>query len=136
MGDVVSTWARSQPTTAAQWATDLPSGEVRDEALASAASGWAGESVNEAAAWLKTLPRDGRYDAAVGGFAGAVFETDADGALEWVRTIKDPARRAKELQAAWKSWAMFHFPEAEKWRAESKDLTTAERASLVLRWPE
>lgn len=128
-GDISAEWCRADGAAATQWATELPQGAARDEALRQFTYTWAKHDTSESTAWLEQLPPDSGRWAATEGLVFSVIDTDPDAALGWVRSIPDENKRLNILRRAWRSWSRDSAESARDWK-EHASLTAAERKTL------
>ncbi len=100
MGDfsyysVMSIWSRQDPGGAAAYATSLPDGQKRSQAMNNVASGMAQEDPNGALVWAKSLPRSSESLNLVRNIIGEVAERDPQAALAMAK--EQPLREQRNL---------------------------------------
>lgn len=102
---IASRTAETDPAKAGIWATSLPEGGARDQALAGVAQTWAGYDPSATSAWIDTLPAGRGRDLAAQKLVTTVAQDDPDSAWAWTATIAEPDLRrttAASVLLAWK----------------------------------
>ncbi len=87
VGLVAERWARIDLNAAAQWASTLPGGRVRRDALRRVATAWTATDLPGAARWAGTLPADAAHGEAWQVIVAAWPGNDFDGEGAWVSNL-------------------------------------------------
>ncbi len=101
---LASTLTENNPQQAITWAQGLPSGGLRDEAVAGIASKWAGYDAMATSQWVGGLPAGDGRDLAAGQLVTAIARDDPESAWAWATSITDPTKRRQAAAAALQSW--------------------------------
>ena len=91
--------------TAADWAKNLPPGEVRGSALGRVAQNYAQSDPEAAADWARSVAEDPHARQAVGAVSRQLAYRDPVVAIEWVESLGDSPHRASGYYSTFESWA-------------------------------
>jgi len=122
-------WCAKDGSAALGWASSLPPGPARDEAMRQFTFTWARHDTNQSTAWLARLPNDSARWAATEGFVFSIIDTDPDAALDWARSIPNESKRLDIVRRAWRQWSQKNSPSAQDW-LENGGLNESERAAI------
>ncbi len=86
-------WAAQSPEEAVGWATAMPDGGARVEAVAGIASTWAAEDAPAAAIWIAAMTPGLERDRSAQALVQAIAEEFPREAWEWATSIVDTERR-------------------------------------------
>lgn len=97
--EFVSSWAANDPEAAARWLTTLPDPGEQGRSAAVLTRTWADYDIDAAAAWVAGLPDGQARDGAASALAYLLAASSRAEALNWARVVRDPATRAKVVEA-------------------------------------
>ena len=127
---VARNWAKTEPTAAAAWASDLPAGsDQRGKALSQIAGQWVEFEPAAASEWLSTLSSDPDRDSAVAGLVGRITSHDPEGALAWASTINNRSVRQSNIRGSLRAWFQ-EDRDAARAAMESADIDQEMRQEL------
>lgn len=112
---------------ALRWASALPDGMAKYNALASVAATWAREDMAAGGAWVKTLSPGPLRDRVIEGFTGTAAETNPEYALTWASTMQDPQHRGEVMHRVISTWIQTDPTKARAWIASASSLSESER---------
>ena len=96
----------------AQWALQLPDGEIRNSAIGPAVSGWAAKDRAAASDLVNSLEADGVRDHSVAALVGVLNESEPSNAWQWGMTIGDEELKLKTLYYTSEAWRKVNPSEA------------------------
>ncbi len=91
-------------SAAREWASNLPTGELRDRALHQVAEQFVKDDAPAASEWIKSMPPGKFRDGGARELAGAIMRRDPAGAFEWARSIQDENLRSNSLGEVLRAW--------------------------------
>jgi hypothetical protein len=127
---IVQRWAQTDPTIAGAWVAAFPEGELRETAGRELITIWADQAVEQAGQWLNALPAGDFRDTAVSAYVAKILPMVPETASEWAMEIKDPVRRAEELERVGSGWLESDAAAARAWIAQSA-LSAEAKARLL-----
>lgn len=121
-GRILVGMAAGNPTLAAQYASTLPAGYERAEAMQPLASQWAQSSPLQAASWVQSLSDPNEQAQAAGGLVSAWMNSDPLSASQWVSALKPGPVRDAAVTELVKSPSIRNDPEAATlWASSVQD---------------
>jgi hypothetical protein len=129
-------WAESDAYSAANWITQMPANDDRQEALATAANAWAGQDFAGAATWANQLPDGVESQKVLESIADeAVYEHPME-ALTLAATLPASSARDNLITRATEVWAATSPEDAAAWADQIPDETLREQVTAVvaMRW--
>jgi hypothetical protein len=102
--ELLRRWTSAHPADAAQWATALPEGELRRNALTTVAAQWASQDISTARQWAQNLEATGR-DTVMRTLATEAASQNPLGALDLALQIQETTARANAVAFAVAQWA-------------------------------
>jgi hypothetical protein len=127
---VADAWCAKDGRAAVDWATALPSGKAKENALREFTYIWAKHDTKQSTAWLNALPGDASRWAATEGFVFSIIDTDPDAAIGWARSIPDEAKRLNIMSRAWAKWNDNNRQSAFDWITNA-ELSDQERDAIL-----
>lgn len=115
---LVRRWAERDVAAAATWATQLPEGAPRNQALEQVAIAWAETDLDDATAWLRDLPDGEGKHLATLSTAYEAARTDPLVALELASKLPASPARDELLVHAVSQWATADFAAAAGWAGQ------------------
>ena len=96
MSELLGAWAQSNPMAAANYAAQLPPGEIQNQAVRSVVSSSAGQNPEQTAAWVVQFPGAELRNQGISEVVSAWNNLDPDGVQNWALnlpagTIRDVA---------------------------------------------
>jgi len=101
MGNVMGVWARRDPVAAANYVSQLPGGEIQNEAARSVISSWAKQDPQATAAWVLEFPAGDLRDHGINVLVTDWNMSAPEKAQDWVLSLPEGAAQ----DAAFKSFA-------------------------------
>lgn len=101
---VARNWARNDPVATSSFATSLPEGSIRAEAVGRLMVQWSRSDPMEASRWLAGLEAGQAKDEGIVELAFATSESDPSSALQWTLEISNPLERAKWVKRIGQGW--------------------------------
>lgn len=108
-------WAASDGRAAAAWATALPSGQLREQALSDVAVEWSNTNLLEATGWAKTLGDETERTAAISAVAGEAVRSQPLMALQIALDLPASQQRGDLIQRGAMQWASEDAASAVAW---------------------
>ncbi len=134
---IADTWARDDPSAAAQWVANLPSPQ-RDnysDVYGQLGGIWAQNNPVEASNWLERLPAGSNRDAAVFSFADTIASSDPGTAYAWAESIGDADSHQQAVFSALQKW-MQTDPASATGAVQKSSLSGAQKNKLLQDTPE
>ncbi len=129
LGLIANNWAMKDPKAAAQWAMQLPEGDIREMALVAAAKNWYLTEPDAAVQWILQLPnRDNALSAIA--TASAFNNPDADAALKLAMEIPEGTLRDNTLVDVANSWGRKDPTAAAEWARQLPEGQLKDRVLL------
>jgi hypothetical protein len=126
---VAEVWCARDGRAALDWASALPAGKAKENAIREFTYIWAKHDTKQSTAWINALPSDESRWAATEGFVFSTIDTDPDAALGWARSIPDEAKRLGIVKRAWSKWSNNNFQSAHDW-LQNGGLSEKERDAI------
>jgi hypothetical protein len=132
---VAENWANRDPKAAMDWSNGLSAGDDRQNAMQKAFSQWEGKDMLAAAHWLGQQPADPVIDHMVANLVGdpRVTQADPSAALMLAESVSDPHLRGQSLDTVLRTWGREDMAAAEKYVAESTQLSSAQKEQILHR---
>lgn len=127
---IAGSWSGQSPTDAAAWATQLPEGKIREEALGGVADQWIKFDPESASKWIDGLPHDASRDVAVSKLVNHIARSDPESAFTWAGSVSGEEKRVEALKQAAMVWKNAN-PEAARAAVENASLPDAEKARVM-----
>lgn len=115
---VAGTWARNEPSRAADWVASQPEGEGRNDAIAEALWNWTTQNPAAATEWVQDQKEGPVRDHAIAGLATAALDFDPATALDWTAKISQPNLKHSLIQRSLAIWKREDPEAAQQWAAE------------------
>lgn len=128
---VASTWAAGDPKSAHRWAFELPEGEGRNRAVATATAIWAGNAPATAAEYVEGLPEGEGQNQARIAVAARWAETEAAKAAKWTERFPENSAREQAVAQVITAWAASDAKEAGKWLQNLPESRSRDAALLA-----
>lgn len=90
---------------AANWAQNLPPGEMRGAALGRVAHSYAQSDPKAAANWVRSIANDANGSHAVGAVSRQMAQRDGAAAIAWVDSLGDSPHRSSAYYSTFEGWA-------------------------------
>jgi len=134
---LVRRWAESDPSGAGDWATRMPPGPARQQAVREVAIAWADRALSESVAWVRQLPEEDR----AGGLLAVAYEAARQAPLEALKLALElaPDKEREELIAcSIRQWAALSPQAAADWAGRIEDPALREQAlmGIAITWGE
>lgn len=129
--NLLSVWARDDPTAAATWASKLSGENFLQSGLGSIAHSWAEQDPVAAAHWLEREPAGKARDSAECAFASQAASSDPEGALAWVATIGDDSLRRNQAENLARNWLREDPDAARQWITSTNQIPAERKAQLL-----
>lgn len=129
---LIRRWAGSDPWAAAEAASQMPKGPLRQEAVVGVATVWANQDLEATLDWVRKLPGEEEKD---GGLIAAAYEAARTKPLEALRlAIELPASGIRNdlIVHAANQWAASEPAAAAEWTAGISDPALRERVLTVV----
>lgn len=135
---LVRQWGDKDVNAAAAWATTMPTGNDRQEALSALGGIWARKSFDEAAAWAEKLPAGAERNKVLESVAYEVIYTDPIDALNLVGSLPAGEARNEIVMNASSTWADTAPQEAIAWaqKVPDKGLREQVTSAIAIKWGE
>jgi hypothetical protein len=91
LDEVVGRWVKADQEAARSWIVQLPSGALRERAMASLIPNWTGQDARAAADFVQRLPEGAEQTALLGTVAFSWAARDSKAALNWLETLPEGA---------------------------------------------
>ena len=101
---IADSLANNDLPAAREWASNLPTGELRDGALHQVAEQFVKDDAPAASEWIKSMPPGKAKDGAARELVSAIKRRDPAGAFEWARNIQDENLRSSSLGDVLGAW--------------------------------
>ena len=125
-------WSAVDPSRAADWALNLPTGNTRRESIRSVIERWLEDAgPNEAAQWLNEIPAHTDLDSSFQKVGFAMMEIDPSAAMTWAESITDNNLRNVTTRLIAARWSQFD-PGAARDYLESSGLPPVEMKLIQL----
>ncbi len=114
------------PLKGAEWITQLPKSEGKQEALNNLVDHWAERDPNSAGKWLQQFPNDPQMDQPRQEFAWEIRERDPESAVAWAGAITDAKQRDKAMVNLLRDWSKrdqqsaVQYMQKNNWPAEAQ----------------
>ena len=131
--NLVSTWARDDPTAAGSWTTTLPDGNMKTQAISNLAATWAQEDFAATGKWIDSMPDGQARDSGVSSMVSVTTRRDPATAFAWAATIGDNQNRVNMLSNVVQQWKESD-PDKARAAVQRADLTSDERDRLLKRF--
>lgn len=105
LNNIVSTWAREDPVSAAEWLTTLPESSVRDSAVGDIADRWARIDPVSASEWIGSLNAGPGRDQAAHRLVNRIQREDPEMAAAWASSIGEENLRNNALHNVFSQWS-------------------------------
>jgi hypothetical protein len=129
---LVDEWTRRDPSSAAQWATQLPEGAQRAKVLPSMVAVWAESAPTNALRFATGLPAgEVRNDAVISAVSGWARQ-DPPAALDWARQSLQGVQQDQAYTQAVFAWSQRDAVAAAEWLRSMPDGRTWDSAASVL----
>ena len=128
-GAFVERRASTSPSEAAEFASVLPEGNSRSNALYSIATQWSFTDPVATSEWISTLPRSRSRDAAVSALAHQLMTSDPEAGVTWFADMDHDGKNSPHLNNALLDWLRQDHDAAAAWM----DKQTEDRLSPSLK---
>jgi hypothetical protein len=131
-------WGQSDIRSAAGWATQMPAGSDRQEAIATMAGVWAGQNFAEANTWASQLSDVNERQSALVSVADSAVYSDPVNALKLAGTLTASSERDSVITRAVRGWARNSPDDAVAWAKQIPDEGLREQAiaNVATSWAE
>ena len=116
---LLNEWVDVDPARAGAWATNLPEGSIRQEALSRIASSWSALDQRGAEGWLSNLPPGPSRDSAIHALVGSTAHQDPGLASTWAARIDELGARTVALELVGRTWLAIDPDRARQWITRS-----------------
>jgi len=127
---IMDEWAKTDPTSAGAWASQLEEGPIKTKAIGQLAFDWYKKDSDGVADWIDQLPEGKTRDTSIRAVSGYIGRKDPDTAFAWAESIGNEKSRISQLSSIVRSWKSSD-PEKARKKVENADLTSDERTRLM-----